>query len=82
MRLKVKFKEIDNTFKANFGEVHNISDGGYERGYETGYTKGNTDGYKMGFEQGYDEGLSKRTYEVWTITLVDGSMVEKEVALL
>ena len=39
-------------------------------------------GYASGKQDGYNEGLAARTYEVWTITLVDGSTVEKEVALL
>jgi GTP-binding protein EngB required for normal cell division len=34
------------------------------------------------FERGYTDGLSARTYETWTITLIDGTIVEKEVALL
>lgn len=75
-----------------------VSDGGYERGYTDGYTKGNEDGlhkgyadgrefgynvgYGIGKQDGYNEGLSARTYETWTITLTDGSIVEKEVALL
>lgn len=35
-----------------------------------------------GYELGYADGLAARTYETWTITLTDGSVVEKEVALL
>ncbi len=54
--------EISQTFAATFGEVHNLSDGGYERGYA--------------------DGLAARTHETWTLTLVDGTVVEKEVALL
>ena len=71
---------------------------GYEAGYTTGniegysngYKKGTVDGYDAGYlegkangyDDGYDEGLATRTYETWTITLVDGNIVEKEVALL
>lgn len=40
MKLKVKFLENEQRLKVDFGEVHNISDGGYERGYEAGYTEG------------------------------------------
>ena len=32
MRVDVKFSESNNEFTPKFGEVHNISDGGYERG--------------------------------------------------
>ena len=78
--------------------VHNVSDGGYERGYAAGYEQGSEDGKEIGYadgqkvgynegygvgkQDGYNEGLAARTYETWTITLVDGSIVEKEVALL
>lgn len=46
------------------------SDEAYERGISEGYAKGHADG------------LAARTYETWTITLEDGTVVEKEVALL
>lgn len=55
-----------------------LPDGGYERGYNEGYIKGEADGKIAG----YDEGLAARTYEIWMITLSDGTMVEKEVSLL
>lgn len=35
-----------------------------------------------GYDRGYEEGLAARTYETWTITLTDGTVIEKEVALL
>lgn len=38
--------------------------------------------YNDGYNKGHTDGLAQRQYEVWTITLVDGSIVEKEVALL
>lgn len=38
--------------------------------------------YELGRSEGYAEGLAARTCEVWTITLVDGTVIEKEVALL
>ena len=66
MNFDVEFHVTDQTFRPQFGEVHNISDGGYERGYG----------------EGYEEGLAARTYETWTITYVDGTVEEKEVALL
>ncbi len=37
MRFDVKFKESNQRFDVSFGEVQNISDGGYERGYAAGY---------------------------------------------
>ena len=40
MRFDVKFKESEQRFDVSFGEVQNISDGGYERGYEAGYADG------------------------------------------
>lgn len=78
MRLDVNFEESRQTFDANFGEIQTAGDGGFERGYEAGYVKGNADGYT----KGHTDGLATRTYETWTITLVDGTIVEKEVALL
>ena len=98
MKVNVVFSESNHSFDADFGEVHNISDGGYERGYEAGYGVGNTDGYTKGhsdgvtegyadghsdgYKEGHDDGLAERTYETWTITLDDGTVIEKEVALL
>lgn len=35
-----------------------------------------------GYERGYKEGLAARTYEKWTFVLTDGTVVEKEVAML
>lgn len=40
MKLDVKFVESNQSFKTGFGEVQNISDGGYERGYAKGYAEG------------------------------------------
>lgn len=51
MRLNVKFTTQNASFKTDFGEVHNISDGGYERGY--------AEGEKVGYENGYSEGETK-----------------------
>lgn len=53
MRLKVKLKEDNMRLKVKFGEVYNVSDGGYERGFEEGYTKGEM--------EGYDNAISKLT---------------------
>ena len=40
MTFLVKFSEQGGSFQAEFGETHNISDGGYERGYAKGYAEG------------------------------------------
>ena len=40
MTFLVKFSEQGGSFRARFGETHNISDGGYERGYAKGYEEG------------------------------------------
>jgi len=40
------------------------------------------DRYDEGYSEGYDKGLSERQSEIWTVTLADGTVVEKEVALL
>ena len=40
MTFRVKFSEQGGSFRARFGETHNISDGGYERGYAAGYAEG------------------------------------------
>ena len=50
--------------------------------YQSGYGTGREAGYAEGKTEGYAEGLAARTYEVWTITLADGTVVEKEMALL
>lgn len=78
MNFVVKFAETAQSFGCQFGEVNNISDGGYERGYAAGYEVGNTEGYT----KGHTDGLAERKYETWTITLADGNTVEKDVALL
>lgn len=62
MKLKVIFKEQNSTFKINFGNVIDTSDGGYV--------------------QGYNDGLAQRKYETWTFTLTDGTVIEKQIALL
>lgn len=66
MILDMEFEELNSEMDIDFEELQTSSDGGYERGYAKGYT----------------DGLAARTHETWTITLVDGSIVEKDVALL
>lgn len=64
MEHEIKIFVDDHSFTPDFGEVYEISNGGYEEGYETGYTKGyaqgETDGYSkgetIGYEAGYAEG--------------------------
>lgn len=98
MKFRVKFSKLETDFKAKFGEVNNLSDGGFERGYTKGYEVGNTEGYNKGHtdgveqgytkgytegaEKGYDDGLAARTYETWEITYTDGTTEEVEVALI
>ena len=94
MKLDVSFSETNQTFDVAFGVVQNISDGSYEDGYTEGYAQGEADGRQQGYTEGraqgyaegeakgYADGLAARSYETWTLTLVDGSTVEKEVALL
>lgn len=40
------------------------------------------DGLTEGYANGHADGLAARTYEIWEFTLTDGSVIEKEVALL
>lgn len=70
--------EEDDSFELDFEEISIITDGGFEKGYQEGYENGANDGY----QEGYSEGLAQRTYETWVITLTDGTVIEKEVALL
>lgn len=78
MILNITFQENNQLFSSDFGEVQMASDGGYEQGYEVGYGAG----YENGLHIGYQEGLDERRYEIWTFTLDDGTIVEKEVPLL
>ena len=55
---------------------------GYDRGYDEGEEEGKLIGYEDGYSKGKDDGLAQRQYETWTLTLADGSTVEKEIALL
>lgn len=51
MTFRVKFSEQGGSFRAIFGEVQNISDGGYERGYAAGY--------ENGYENGKNDSLTE-----------------------
>ena len=63
MIIDVQFESTDTEFDCDFGEVTNISDGGYERGLvegeKVGYEKGSAEGYAQGEADGrkneYDE---------------------------
>ena len=55
MTFRVKFSEQGDSFRARFGEVQNISDGGFERGYAEGYAEGREDGYAVGYKDAYNE---------------------------
>ena len=59
MTFRVKFSEQGGGFRARFGEVQNISDGGFERGYAAGYEDGYTIGHTEGVEEGYADGYEK-----------------------
>lgn len=56
MTLDVVFKESKQTINADFGEIHNISDGGYERGYAEGYSNG------LSVAQAVEDGIVNRTF--------------------
>ena len=58
MKLDVRFSEQDRSFETEFGSVHNVSDGGYERGYAAGYEEGNTEGYAKGHTDGVEQGYA------------------------
>ena len=51
MTFRVKFSEQSGSFRARFGEVQNISDGGFERGY--------AEGYENGYENGKNDSLAE-----------------------
>lgn len=74
MEHEIKIFVDDHSFTPDFGEVYEISNGGYEEGYETGYTKGyaqgETDGYSKGESIGYEVGYAEG-HEAGN-TVVDG----------
>lgn len=59
MKLDVTFRETDQHFQPDFGEVFNVSDGGFERGYDAGYAKGETAGYTKGYGEGETAGYNQ-----------------------
>lgn len=65
MILNVKLVEKDAVFDTNFGEVHNVSDGGFERGYAEGETKGYQKGYTEGETKGFEDGAKSEYDRFW-----------------
>lgn len=67
MKLDVKFAANDKVIKSNFGEIYEVSDGGYDKGYSEGYEIGKEDGfdsgYNVGLKDGYTEGYNKAESE-------------------
>ena len=58
MILDVKFEESNQVLPVKFSEVHEVSDGGYEKGYADGCEVGEKEGYNKGFEQGTEQGYN------------------------
>ena len=56
MKLDLKFSENNKEFKLNFGQIQDLTDGGYERGYSKGYNDGKAVGYGEGYEEGFEAG--------------------------
>ena len=67
MILEIEFEEDCETLNVEFGEVQDVSDGGYERGlaegesigYEKGHAEGVTEGYDNGYAEGETDGYGK-----------------------
>jgi hypothetical protein len=76
MIVDVVFKESNDTFDTEFGEVFNISDGGYEKGYAEGYEKGNADGYEQGEKASFDIGKQAEWSEFWDLYQQNGNRTD------
>ena len=76
MILNVKLVEKDAVFDTNFGEVHNISDGGFERGYAEGETKGYQKGYTEGETKGFEDGAKSEYDRFWDAAQNYGAKVK------
>lgn len=63
MTFSVEFEELNQEIDVDFGEVNNISDGGFERGYAAGYESGNSEGYNDGYADGTKQGYTNG-YEI------------------
>lgn len=77
MIVDVIFEENDASFDVDFGEVYNISDGGFERGYAEGYD----DGYSIGETDGVEKGHLERNKLIWD-ALCDNAASNKNVLLI
>ena len=67
MTFRVKFSEQGGSFRARFGEVQNISDGGYERGYAAGYENG----YENGKNDSLAEFIDKDYFVTGKVTHIE-----------
>lgn len=80
MKLDLKFTEDNKEFKLDFGQIQDLSDGGYERGYEKGYSDGNTEGYKKGHTEGLEDGKQKQWSDFWDIFQANGERRDYKAA--
>lgn len=84
MTLAVKFSESIQSFATQFGEINNVSDGGYDRGYaegnrdgyDAGYSKGNADGIEQGYVGGYEEGYEAASKIIDVSRVADNTLKE------
>lgn len=58
MNINVTFEESACNLRADFQQVTNVSDGGFERGYSAGYDAGESDGHAAGYAEGQREGYA------------------------
>ncbi len=65
MKCNVIFKENAQRLNASFGEIQEVTDGGFDKGYSDGYDKGNQDGYGIGFNSGINEGKKLENEKFW-----------------
>jgi hypothetical protein len=72
MKLDVKFKENEKRLAVDFGAVHKVSDGGYQKGYEAGKEDGYGNGYTNGYTVGTAEGKEQGKAEGYTQGKADG----------
>ena len=57
MKISVQFGETNQNINASFGEINDVSDGGFERGYAEGYE----DGYSHGADKSVEDAMVSRT---------------------
>ena len=69
MKLDLKFSENNKEFKLDFGQIQDLTDGGYDRGYAAGYAKGKAVGYAAGYEEGFEAGkVLTEVSQEWEVT--------------